>query len=271
MTGEAAADRRLFRITGADRERFLQGLVTSDVRRLKDGIVYAALLTPQGKYLADFFLVPDGEGILLDVRDTLAEGLVRRLALYRLRADVTIAPAPVGVLRGLGAAPPGAFADPRDPALGWRLYTAAPGGPPVIAWDAIRVERLIPETGVELVPEETYILEAGFERLNGVDFRKGCYVGQEVTARMKHRAELRRGLVRVALAGPVDPGTAILSDGRPAGTLFTRAGDRALAVLRLDRTGGALTAGGVALRAELPPGEAPQAAAPTAGLPPGSG
>ncbi|MCX7890222.1 MAG: folate-binding protein [Rhodobacteraceae bacterium] len=247
MTGELAAGRRVLRIAGQDREGFLQGLVTNDLRRLRDGPVYAALLTPQGKYLADFFLVPDGDSILLDVRDILAEGLLRRLAMYRLRADVRIGGSGLHVLRGLGPAPAGAFADPRDPALGWRLWTTAPGGPAAIDWDAIRVERLVPESGIELVPEETYILEAGFERLHGVDFRKGCYVGQEVTARMKHRTELRKGLVRLRLDAPVAPGTPILAGGRPAGTLFTRSGLRALAHLRHDLAGGALTADGVAL------------------------
>ena len=106
----------------------------------------------------------------------------------------------------------------------------------------------MPETGIELVPEESYILEMGFERLNGVDFRKGCYVGQEVTARMKHKSELRKGLARVRVDGAAPPpGTAILSGGRPAGTLFTSAGGEALAHLRFDRADGELTAGGARL------------------------
>ncbi len=113
---------------------------------------------------------------------------------------------------------------------------------PAIDWDAIRVEAVVPEAGIELVPEESYILEAGFERLHGVDFHKGCYVGQEVTARMKHRTELRKGLVRVRVAGGAAPGTEITSGGKAAGRLFTRSGDRALAFLRFDRTA-AMTAG----------------------------
>ncbi len=248
MTGERAGDRAVFRITGADRERFLQGLVSNDVRGLRQGLVYAALLTPQGKYLADFFLVPAPEAILLDVRDSLAEALLRRLALYRLRADVAIEPAGLNVLRGLGAAPPGAFADPRDPALGWRLYTAAPGGPPAIDWDAIRVDRCIPESGIELIPEDSYILELGFERLHGVDFRKGCYVGQEVTARMKHKAELRKGLVQVEIDGTAPVGAEVLAGGRPAGQIFTQADGRGLAFLRFDRAEGELQAGSARLR-----------------------
>lgn len=246
--GEADLHRRIHAITGKDRESFLQGLVTNDLGRLKQGIVYAALLSPQGKYLADFFLVPAGDAILLDVCENLAETLVRRLAMYRLRADVQIAPAELKVSRGLGPAPSGAFADPRHPALGWRAYAAEPGDAPAIDWDAIRVEHCIPETGIELIPDESYILEAGFERLHGVDFRKGCYVGQEVTARMKHKTELRKGLVTVAVEGTAPVGTAILSEGRPAGTLFTQALGKGIAHLRFDRADGEMRAGEARIR-----------------------
>lgn len=246
--GETDPHRKIHAITGKDRESFLQGLVTNDLGRLKQGIVYAALLSPQGKYLADFFLVPAGDAILLDVHENLAEALVRRLAMYRLRADVQIAPAELTVSRGLGPAPSGAFVDPRHPALGWRLYGAEPGGASAIDWDAIRVEHCIPETGIELIPDESYILEAGFERLHGVDFRKGCYVGQEVTARMKHKTELRKGLVTVAVEGKAPVGTEILSEGRPAGALFTQARGKGIAYLRFDRADGEMRAGEARIR-----------------------
>ena len=113
---------------------------------------------------------------------------------------------------------------------------------------ARRVEVGAPETGVELIPEESYILEMGFERLNGVDFRKGCYVGQEVTARMKHKTELRKGLIRVEVEGAAPVGSAILADGKPAGVLYTQAGGRGIAWLRHDRAEGTLTAGTARLR-----------------------
>ena len=106
--GEAAADRKVFEITGKDRESFLQGLVTNDLGRVQGGIVYAAMLSPQGKYLADFFLVPAGDAILLDVQAGLAEGLLRRLAMYRLRADVRIVPSPFRVSHGRGVQRSGA-------------------------------------------------------------------------------------------------------------------------------------------------------------------
>ncbi|HEY0213545.1 MAG TPA: folate-binding protein [Paenirhodobacter sp.] len=234
--------RLIYAITGADRLHFLQGLVSNDVKRLDQGAVYAALLTPQGKYLADFLLVARDETILLDIDAAIAEATVRRLAMYRLRADVQISPSDLQVFRGTSPMPEGAVADPRDPAMGWREYGPR-AGDDGSDFDAIRVDRIIPETGIELTAD-TYILEAGFERLHGVDFRKGCYVGQEVTARMKHKTELRKGLSRVRIQGAAPVGTAIVSaDGKAVGTLFTQSGGRALAHLRLDRAEGDLHAG----------------------------
>jgi folate-binding protein YgfZ len=239
MAGERAEDRTLLRIGGADAHGFLKGLVTRDPG---DGLTYAALLTPQGKYLADFFLLDRGDDILLDVKTDLAPGLAQRLNMYRLRADVVIEEAGLDVTRGLGTPPVGAHPDPRDGSLGWRAYGAG-GGDPVIDWDVLRVAACVPETGVELIPNETYILEAGFDRLSGVDHRKGCYVGQEVTARMKHKTELKKGFVTVDIHGTAPIGTEITADGKPAGALFTQAGGHAIAYLRFDRAKGDLTAG----------------------------
>lgn len=247
MIGEAALDRTLWTVTGRDRISFLQGLVSNDLLPLEraPGIVWAALLTPQGKYLADFFVVrPDeGDGLLIDIATALAAPTLRRLGMYRLRADVQFSPSPLQVCRGLGTPPAGALPDPRHPALGWRMWTEAPCGAPQIDWQAIRVEHCIPESGLELVPDETYLLEAGFERLHGVDFRKGCYVGQEVTARMKHKTELRKGLSVLAIDGAAPVGTQILSDGKEVGTLFTQSHGKAIAHVRHDRLGPDMTAG----------------------------
>ncbi len=251
MQGEQAKDRAVIGVAGKDALPFLQGLVSNDLRWLEQGpgIVWAALLTPQGKYLVDFFVVAAGERLLIDVKDSFAPGLVKRLTMYRLRADVTLGPLALPVSRGLGAQPEDALADPRHPALGWRLYGGAPGGDPAVDWDAIRVAHVIPETGIELIPDESYILENGFERLHGVDFRKGCYVGQEVTARMKHKTELRKGLVQVTVEGAAEPGAEITAEGKPVGTLFTRSGDRALAYLRFDRAGNDMEANGIRVNA----------------------
>jgi len=247
--------RTILRVTGAERAAFLQGLVTQDVNRLADrGIIYAALLTPQGKYLADFFLIAWDDAILIDVATEQADDLERRLTLYKLRSKVVIERADLPVTRGIGPAPDGALPDPRDPMLGWRLYgaTLAQGAPP--DWDALRVAARAPEAGAELIPNDSFILEMGFERLGGVDFRKGCYVGQEVTARMRHKTTLRKGLIRVRIDGIVEPGTELLTeDGKTAGTLHTVAGDRGLAWLRFDRATGPLTAGAAQVTAELDP------------------
>ena len=227
-------DRRVFRIGGPDAEGFLQGLITNDVAKAHDGLVYAALLTPQGKFIADFFLVRDDDTYLLDAPDFCADDLVRRLGMYKLRANVQIDPTELSVHRGLDVPPPDGFADPRHPELGWRAYRSQPATPVDVDWTAIRVTHCIPETGIEL-NDGSYILEAGFEALNGVDFSKGCYVGQEVTARMKHKTELRKGLRRVAISGNAPIGTDITVDGKSVGQIFSQSGDTAIAYLRLDR------------------------------------
>ena len=242
---ETSAKRCILKISGEDRESFLQGLVTNDVDRLKDGLVYTALLSPQGKYLADFFLVPNEGAILIDVASDLATGLMQRLSMYKLRAAVEISQTDLTVSRGLGDMPEGAFADPRSDALGWRAYGEQDVSQDV-DWDTVRVTNLVPETGVELHPD-SYILECGFEDLNGVDFKKGCYVGQEVTARMKHKTELRKGLARVSVVGDVDAGTEI-TDGKPAGTLHTVSGGDGIAYLRFDRAKGDMQAGQAIVR-----------------------
>lgn len=233
--------RAIFRITGPEAEHFLQGLITSDIAGLERGPVYTALLTPQGKYIADFFLLRQGDAILLDVKQDLADMLLARLNMYKLRADVQIEPTDLKLRRGTGPAPEGAFPDPRHAAMGWRLY-GSEAGDDGTDWEALRVAHCIPETGVELTPD-TFILEAGLDRLGGVDFRKGCYVGQEVTARMRHKTELRKGLTIVEIAGEAPVGTPILAGEKEAGTLYTQAGGRAIAHLRFDRARGPMQAG----------------------------
>lgn len=229
-------DRRIVLLTGADVLTFLQGLVSNDVLPLqdRDGIVYAALLSPQGKYLADFFVLRWQGQILLDLPEPLADATLRRLSMYRLRADVKIEPTDLHLSRGTGVAPTGSLPDPRHPALGWRSYGPATQDDGT-DWDALRVAHLIPETLAELTPDDSYILECGFERLHGVDFRKGCYVGQEVTARMKHKTELRKGLTRVEISEPVPFGTEVMAGTKAIGQILTQSGNMAIAYLRLDQ------------------------------------
>ncbi len=238
--------RSIFKITGGDRTDFLQGLITNDMGKLADGLLYAALLTPQGKFFTDFFLFNQDDALFLDTPKITAADLFGRLSMYKLRADVVIEPADIQVKTGTGNAPEGALADPRHADMGWRLY-GSESGTDGTDWDAIRVAHCIPETGIELIPNETYILEAGFEALNGVDFRKGCYVGQEIIARMKHKTTLKKGLRIVAISGHAPVGTSISKDGKPAGTLFTQSSGKAIAYLRFDRADGTLQAGDATL------------------------
>ena len=229
--------RKVFRFSGTDARKFLQNLITNDIKRLDTGPVYSALLTPQGKFIADFFLIPDGNDILMDVDTDAAAPLIPRLNMYKLRADVKISETNLIVSRGLNDAPEGAVADPRDANLGWRYYGAEDHNTDTVDWDVLRVDHKIPEMGREL-DAESYILEMGFEGLNGVDFRKGCYVGQEVTARMKHKTELRKGLVRLVSDADIPENADVVSNGKVIGRTHTSAGKRALAYLRYDRVDG---------------------------------
>ncbi|MEO0680375.1 MAG: folate-binding protein [Pseudomonadota bacterium] len=267
------ADRRLIRLSGAEARPFLQDLVTNDVEAARDdAAVYAALLTPQGKFVADFLVLADGaQDLIVDVAAGHAPALAQALVRYRLRRPVGIEEAGWGVAclwsDDAGAPRPAApdglrlAPDPRTPDLGLRLYApegrdaardalaalgAAPA--PTEAWTARRIAARAPETGVELTAD-AYILEAGFERLNGVDFTKGCFVGQEIVARMKHKTTLRRDLLRLTVQGEAPPpGTPVQTeDGRAAGALGASAGGTALALLRLDRADGPLTAGAARL------------------------
>ncbi len=235
-----STERKVLRLSGADVVPFLQNLVTNNVPAKIDAMIYTALLTPQGKFRADFFLVPDGDDILLDVAEPMAADVFKALSMYKLRAKVSLEETDISPTRGIGDIPEGAYADPRHPTLGWRGYHGQTGQD--ADWDALRVAACIPESGVELTPD-TFILEAGFETLNGVDFKKGCYVGQEVTARMKHKTELRKGLVRVAVDGSAPVGTDIISNGKIAGTLYTQADGHGIAYMRFDRISDDMIAG----------------------------
>lgn len=239
--------RTVLRLSGKDVAGFLQNLVTNDVTRLSRGAVYAALLSPQGKYLADFILSQDPDGaILMDVASDQAPGLTQKLSLYKLRADVTITATEHPVICLWGGEDLAGLADPRHPGLGTRVYEHTSFGNVATVQDytALRISLGVPAAGAELIPNESYILEHGFEALNGVDFRKGCYVGQEVTARMKHKTELRKGLIRVAIDGSAAPQTSVKGDdGRAVGMLHSVAGSEGLAYVRFDRISDRMTAG----------------------------
>lgn len=200
-TGTMLADRALLRIAGDDVRGFLQGLVTQDTQTLApDAPRWAGLLTPQGKALFDFVLWDDGDAVLVDCASDAAEALARRLAMYRLRRKITIEPAEGAVHWAL--APGRGVADPRLPELGYR-WLAAPGAP-AVGWRAHRLSLGVTEGAGELGTDQTLWLECNARELNGVSFTKGCYTGQENTARMHHRAKVNRRLVVAPLGEPGD-------------------------------------------------------------------
>ncbi len=245
-------DRAVIALSGAEARDFLQGLITNDMAAcVSDCALYAALLTPQGKILFDFVVVPESETrVLIDCAASRAPDLTKRLSMYRLRAKIDITPQPelgVAAIWETDGTPPdvarGAivFTDPRLPALGTRMIA-----PREVLARAIgdfhhgdytehRLRLGVPDSA-DLPPDSVFALDAGLEELNGVSFRKGCYVGQEVTARMKHRATARRRFVVVESAeGLPAAGTPVESAGREIGTLASGDVHRALALVRLDR------------------------------------
>jgi hypothetical protein len=219
--------------------------------------IYAALLTPQGKILFEFFVAEHEDRFLLDCAAARMTDLIKRLTFYRLRANVEIGLAGDMTVAALWHWEPEApaaegvalFADPRLPALGLRLI-----GPLALVQDAIagaepgdygdhRLRLGVPDSS-DLPPDTVFALDAGFEELRGVDFRKGCYVGQEVTSRMKHRSSARRRFLIAEVDGELPPaGTKLEASGREVGTLATGLDGRALALVRLDRVEEASTAG----------------------------
>jgi tRNA-modifying protein YgfZ len=247
----ALPDRGVLAVTGEDRVSFLQGLVSNDVAEVRPGrAVWAALLTPQGKWLADFFVLADADRLLLDGETAQIPMLRQRLNRYRLRSRVALEETALRVhvaWDGDPPAVPGAIMapDPRLPEAGWRVLSPTP--PPCDAtaadWDVHRMALGLPDGSRDLEAEKTVLLEAGFDELNGVSWTKGCYMGQELTARTKYRGLVKRRLVPVRIAGATPPpGTALLLDGREVGTMRSGLGAEGMAVVRLEALNRVLTA-----------------------------
>lgn len=269
------ADRAVIGVGGPDAAAFLQSLITASVADIAEGgAAFGALLTPQGKILFDFLIARTAAGFLLDVAADRAAALAQRLAFYRLRAKVTVAAEDrtvVAAWDGAPAATPGiaAFADPRLAALGHRLLVppaslaaVLSGGRPVAAaeYHRHRIRLAVPEGGRDFAFGETFPHEADMDQLAGVDFGKGCYVGQEIVSRMQHRGTARRRIIAVAASSALPPpATPILTGGREVGVLGSADGDGGLALVRLDRVrealdrGLAVTADGVELGFSIPP------------------
>jgi len=256
------AERGLLSVAGADARHFLQGLVSNDVEKVSpERAVHAALLTAQGKYLHDFFIAEFDGAFLLDAEAVRLADLKRRLSLYKLRAAVSIEEAGFKVAAAFGEGAlaalelptePGsarkfgeglAFTDPRLVALGARLLLPDPASLAALgfeeadpaAYDLLRLELGVPDGSRDLDIDKTHLLEAGFDELNGVDWKKGCYVGQELTARTKYRGLVKKRLIPVRLTGPLPAsGAPVMLGSREAGEIRSGRDGLALAILRLD-------------------------------------
>jgi hypothetical protein len=274
-------DRGVVKVSGEDARNFLNGLVTTDVTLLRPGLGrFGALLTPQGKITVDFLVTeaPSGHGggFLIDCARALAQGLADKLGFYKLRAKVAVENLSdnLGVLAAWDGDPAMkpdlAFADPRNAALGWRILVPAELAQKVAdligadlvdsaAYDAHRIASGVPRGGLDFMYGDAFPHETNMDRLHGVDFDKGCYVGQEVVSRMQHRGIARTRTVRVIVDGPApEPGAAILAGDKTLGTMGSTAGRNGLALIRIDRAADALdagvplTAGGLAIRLAEP-------------------
>jgi folate-binding protein YgfZ len=240
-------DRSVLAIAGTDARDFLQGLLTNDMALLAPGHpLYAGLLSPQGKALFDMILHADEENILIDVAVGRAEALARRLSLYKLRKAVTIAPSPLRVLAAWNGDSDDHAADPRFAALGARWIGADTAALGAAVYARHRLTVGVPDS-VDIGEDELLWLETGADLLNGVSFTKGCYVGQENTARMHHRDKVRRRLVPITIAGAPTDDMVRDDAGRSVGTLRSHAGELGFAHLRLEAAAGPLNVGGVPL------------------------
>lgn len=242
-------NRCIIRLSGPDGRSLLQGLVTNDMNALSaEKAVYAGLLTPQGKFLFDMIMVQDGSDILLDVEAERAQDLLRKLTMYKLRSDVTLTEdrSSVWALFDGTDASGISYVDPRHSGMGLRIISAenpAPDATPLSRtdYDTRRIQCGVPDGSTDMAVEKYFWLETGAERLNGVSFTKGCYVGQELTARMKHRTTLKKMLVPLAFSGSLSSGDPITTKaGKTVGEIRSTANGYALAFVRLEYRDGPL-------------------------------
>ena len=260
----ALPDRAVLEISGEDRVAFLQGLVSNDVTKARvDQAVWAALLTPQGKWLADFFVIATNDALLLDVEAAQLAMLITRLSRFKLRAKVALRDASaewrVHAAWGEGVPSEGLAArDPRLPEAGWRVLasTGLPCNASPADYAAHRLTLGLPDGSKDMEAEKSVLLEGGFDELHGISWTKGCYMGQELTARTRYRGLLKRRLVPVVIDGPApERGTPILTvDGAEAGEMRSSQGAQGLALLRFEWLNkGALMAGEARLTPQPPP------------------
>jgi len=270
-------DRGVVKVSGEDARNFLNGLVTTDIDLVQPGLGrFGALLTPQGKIIVDFLITEapagHGGGFLIDCPRALAQGLADKLGFYKLRAKVSVENLSdsLGVLAVWGGDPAMkpdlTFADPRSEKLGWRILIPEELAPKVAnligadlvesaAYNAHRIACGVPRGGIDFMYGDAFPHETNMDRLRGVDFDKGCYVGQEVVSRMQHRGTARTRTVRLILDdSPPEAGVAVVAGDKPLGTMGSSADGMGLALVRIDRVADALEAGtplmagGIAIR-----------------------
>ncbi len=245
-------NRAVISVSGADSITFLQGIISNDITFLeKQPSIYAYILTPQGKYLFDVFITLSGEKYIIDVAAEDAEALMKKLKMYKLRSKVELAD--ISSEFTILWSPAGnGVPDPRSANMGKRLLASKsqPASSDLSQYHAARVENNIPEGVYDLEKEKSYPLHYRMNELNGVDYKKGCYVGQEVTARTHHRGVVRRTTYTVTANSPLSSGAEVISNEKPSGRLLTVSGNKAIALLEKEvvESGAPLTTLGIALK-----------------------
>ncbi|MBX3476334.1 MAG: folate-binding protein YgfZ [Brevundimonas sp.] len=249
------SSRALVRISGPDARPFLHNLLTQDVETLAPGQVrFGALLSPPGRLLFDLFLWGEAEAVVLDVAAERRAALMQRLGLYRLRAQVQIEEDARPVLASWPDVRPGFAADPRLGALGGRaLGEGSEADADEAAYEAHRLALGVPDPATDGGQDRRYPIEADFDLLNGIDFHKGCFIGQETTSRMKRRGAIRNRMAPILFDGPAPaPGAEVLNGDLRAGEVLSGRDGAAMALLRLDRLEGELTVDGRPVSVRLP-------------------
>ncbi|MFN7129515.1 MAG: YgfZ/GcvT domain-containing protein [Brevundimonas sp.] len=253
------SSRALISVMGEEARPFLHNLLTQDVETLGDGeLRFGALLSPPGRLLFDLFILGEAEGVLLDVAADRRDALIQRLSMYKLRAKVQVAADDRPVFAAWPEVPAGFIADPRTPLMGGRRYgegatSESRGDATEADYDLHRLSVGVPDPTADAPQDKTYPIEADFDLLNGIDFQKGCFVGQETTSRMKRRGVIKNRMLALDFDGPPPPfGAEVLKGELRAGEVLSGRDGSAMALLRIDRIDGDLTVEGRQVRLRRP-------------------
>ncbi len=233
-------NRAVIEITGSQTKQFLQGLITNDVSKIVEGkFMYSLMLTPQGRFLYDFFITEQGDKLLIDCQKSKVEDIIKKLNMYKLRAQVAILPTELQVYAAFSRIDQGFAADPRNDKMGFRSLRALLPDSPSASFDHYelkRIELLIPDADKDFIPERSFPLEYGSNELNAIDYQKGCYIGQELTARTQHRGTIRKKLCKLEFTGVApEKGSEINSHaGHKVGIVLGSLGQMGLGLINMD-------------------------------------